>query len=64
VTDYTVYVWLVTATIKGEWCAIDRLPRFALTGLARKVLRKSGIIPASTTGVESSRKRERRVSAR
>jgi len=64
VTDYTVYVWLVTATIKGEWCAIDRLPRLALTGLARKVLRKSGIIPASTTGVESSRKRERRVSAR
>ena len=64
VTDYTVHVWPVTATIKGEWCAMDRLPRLALTGLARKILRKSGIIPASTTGVESSRNVGRRLSAR
>ncbi|HKV77856.1 MAG TPA: A/G-specific adenine glycosylase [Candidatus Sulfotelmatobacter sp.] len=58
VTDYTVHVWPVTARHKGEWCAIDRLPRLALTGLARKILRKSGIITASTTGLESSRRRE------
>ena len=64
VTDYTVHVWPVTATLKGEWCAIDRLPRLALTGLARKILRKSGIIPASTTGNESSRNVGRRLSAR
>ena len=64
VTDYTVHVWPMTATLKGEWCAIDRLPRLALTGLARKILRKTGIMPASTTVVESSRKRGRRLSAR
>jgi A/G-specific adenine glycosylase len=60
VTDYTVHVWPMTATLKGEWCAINRLPRLALTGLARKILRRTGIIPASTTGVESSTRRGRR----
>jgi A/G-specific adenine glycosylase len=64
VTDYTVYVWPVTPPLKGEWCAIDRLSRLALTGLARKILRKSGIIPASATAVESSRNTGRRLSAR
>ena len=54
-TDYTVHVWPVSAPLKGEWCRADRLPRLALTGLARKILRKSGIIPASATRVKSSR---------
>jgi A/G-specific adenine glycosylase len=63
VTNYTVHVWPVTARLKGEWCAIDRLPRLALTGLARKILRKSGIIAASTKGVDSSRERACRLSA-
>jgi hypothetical protein len=64
VTDFTVHVWPVTARLKGEWCAIDRLPRLALTGLARKILRKSGIIPASTTAVQSSRNTGRKLGAR
>jgi A/G-specific adenine glycosylase len=63
VTDYTVHVWLVSAPRKGEWWTVDRLPRLALTGLARKILRKSGIISASATSVKSSRLSGRRLSA-
>lgn len=56
VTDYTVYVWTIAvAAEKGEWCATNRLPRLALTGLARKVLRKSGILSASRACAKSSR---------
>ena len=62
-TDYTVHVWPVSAPLKGEWCRADRLPKLALTGLARKILRKSGIIPASATSVKSSRLSGRRLSA-
>ena len=45
VTDYTVNVWLQPASRKkkGERVAIDRLSRVALTGLARKILRKAEI---------------------
>jgi hypothetical protein len=53
VTDYAVQVWRSTspaATI-GEWIAVERLERVALTGLARKILRKAGIIAASGTQV-------------
>ena len=63
VTDYTVHVWPVSAPLKGEWWRADRLPKLALTGLARKILRKSGIIPASATSVKSSRLSGRRLSA-
>jgi A/G-specific adenine glycosylase len=55
VTDYTVHVWPVSAPLKGDWWRVDRLPRLALTGLARKILRKSGIIPESATSTKSSR---------
>ena len=46
VTDYTVRVWRMAAPsgFDGEWVAIDRLKRIALTGLARKILRKAEII--------------------
>jgi A/G-specific adenine glycosylase len=54
VTDYTVHVWPASAPLKGKWWAVDRIPRLALTGLARKILRKSGIIPASATSTKSS----------
>ncbi|HXJ87966.1 MAG TPA: A/G-specific adenine glycosylase [Candidatus Binatia bacterium] len=57
VTDYTVKVWPVSAPagVIGEWCAIERLSRRALTGLARKVLRLGGIFPASRSSLNSSR---------
>jgi len=54
VTDYTVHVWPVSAKLDGEWWPANRLPKLALTGLARKILRKGGIIPASATGIKSS----------
>jgi len=54
VTDYTVHVWPVSAKLDGEWWPANRLPKLALTGLARKILRKGGIIPASVTGIKSS----------
>ena len=46
VTDYTVRVWNggTSSKICGEWIPIDRLKRVALTGLARKILRKAEII--------------------
>jgi hypothetical protein len=45
VTDYTVNVWrdanpLGTA---GNWIAVEKLPKVALTGLARKILRKADL---------------------
>ncbi len=46
VTDYTVRVWRMTAPlrVRGEWVAVQRLARVALTGLARKILQKAEII--------------------
>jgi A/G-specific adenine glycosylase len=46
VTDYTVRVWRMSAPagVRGEWVAVERLARIALTGLARKILRKAGFI--------------------
>jgi A/G-specific adenine glycosylase len=46
VTDYTVRVWLMSAPsrVGGKWVPVERLPRVALTGLARKILRKAEII--------------------
>jgi A/G-specific adenine glycosylase len=46
VTDYTVRVWRTPTAvgIRGEWIAVERLERVALTGLARKILRKAEII--------------------
>jgi len=46
VTDYTVHVWRTIAPggMSGTWVASDRLKRVALTGLARKALRKAGVL--------------------
>jgi len=56
VTDYAVHVWKVQRPRqRGEWIDRHRLSKLALTGLARKVLRKCGIIPASGAASTSSR---------
>jgi A/G-specific adenine glycosylase len=46
VTDYKVTVWRMPTppAVHGEWIAVERLQRVALTGLARKILRRAGII--------------------
>ena len=56
-TDYTVKVWPTTeaAGIAGRWWGRDRLPDLPLTGLARKILRRSGIFRASGAKSTSSR---------
>jgi A/G-specific adenine glycosylase len=43
VTDYTVRVWRNTlpSRVAGKWIAVQRLREVALTGLARKILRKA-----------------------
>lgn len=43
VTDYTVRVWrgAIPRRINGEWVPLERLGRVALTGLAKKILRKA-----------------------
>jgi A/G-specific adenine glycosylase len=49
VTDYTVHVWH-TPTLElnaGQWIPIHRLPKLALTGLTRKILRKAGLLTGS-----------------
>ena len=57
VTDYTVKVWERSEDFDsaGNWLALNRLPRLPLTGLARKILRRSGIFPASEAKIKSSR---------
>lgn len=49
VTDYAVRVLRTAAPaeICGEWIPAKRLPRMALTGLARKILRKAGVLPTT-----------------
>jgi A/G-specific adenine glycosylase len=46
VTDYTVHVWRSTAPkcVGGKWIPVTRLRRVALTGLARKILRKAELL--------------------
>jgi A/G-specific adenine glycosylase len=46
VTNYTVRVWRngVSPVMDGKWIATERLPKVALTGLARKILRKAEIL--------------------
>jgi len=46
VTDYTVRVWRqpVAGEIAGKWIPIEKLSGLALTGLARKILRRAQII--------------------
>jgi A/G-specific adenine glycosylase len=46
VTDYTVRVWRNAALdhVGGEWFPFHRLPKIALTGLARKILRRTAVV--------------------
>ena len=45
VTDYTVQVWhCKSPDAAGEWIALRRLPKLALTGLARKILRRAELL--------------------
>jgi adenine-specific DNA glycosylase len=46
VTDYTVRVWTATTPpgAGGKWIPAGRLSRMALTGLARKILRKAALL--------------------
>jgi A/G-specific adenine glycosylase len=46
VTDYTVRVWrgATTSGIAGRWIPTERLSHVALTGLARKILRKAKML--------------------
>ncbi len=46
VTDYTVHVWRspVPASIEGKRFAASELRRIALTGLARKILHRAGLL--------------------
>jgi hypothetical protein len=48
VTDYTVRVWRVPAPegVRGKSVSVNDLARVALTGLARKILRKASVIDA------------------
>ena len=48
VTDYTVRVWCMHTSSRstGKWFPVERLSHVALTGLARKVLQKAGILAA------------------
>lgn len=57
VTDYTVRVWKNTAPsdITGKWIPRERLERMALTGLARKILRKAAILSKSAVPIPRQR---------
>ncbi|MGA9509487.1 MAG: A/G-specific adenine glycosylase [Candidatus Sulfotelmatobacter sp.] len=46
VTNYAVHVWRESASrnVKGKWVPVGRLEQFALTGLARKILRTAEAI--------------------
>jgi A/G-specific adenine glycosylase len=45
-TNYTVRVWRLEdeGRLAGEWVNARRLPKLALTGLARKILRRAGVL--------------------
>ncbi|MGA9308640.1 MAG: A/G-specific adenine glycosylase [Candidatus Sulfotelmatobacter sp.] len=46
ITDYTVHVWRGAApsSVDGKWIPSERLRQVALTGLARKILRKAEML--------------------
>ncbi|MGA2374768.1 MAG: A/G-specific adenine glycosylase [Candidatus Sulfotelmatobacter sp.] len=46
ITDYTVRVWRAASPSRGagRWIPVERLRQVALTGLARKILRKSEVL--------------------
>jgi A/G-specific adenine glycosylase len=53
VTNYTVRVWRLkaSASAAGKWLPFDRLKKVALTGLARKILRKAEVIDVAARQV-------------
>jgi A/G-specific adenine glycosylase len=53
VTDYTVRVWRTKASAQasGKWLPFNRLKKVALTGLARKILRKAEVIDVAARQV-------------
>jgi A/G-specific adenine glycosylase len=52
VTDYAVRVWRMPAPprVSGKWIPVEKLARIALTGLARKILRKADILASIRSG--------------
>ena len=48
VTDYSVKIWKMPAldNTSGKWIPIGPAPKIALTGLARKIIRKLAVMPA------------------
>jgi A/G-specific adenine glycosylase len=46
VTDYTVHVWRDTTPsgVRGKWFRVEQPAKIALTGLARKILRKAEML--------------------
>jgi A/G-specific adenine glycosylase len=46
VTNYAVRVWRMPAppSVNGKWIPVEKLARLALTGLARKILRKADLL--------------------
>ncbi len=54
-TDYTVRVWRRSAPedLPGKLITLPRLPRLAMTGLSRKILRRAGLMTAGN--VQASR---------
>jgi A/G-specific adenine glycosylase len=46
VTNYAVHIWREAASrdVRGKWIPVSRLEQFALTGLARKILRRAEAI--------------------
>jgi A/G-specific adenine glycosylase len=58
VTDYTVIVSRCNAAARrrGRWVPAQRLQHMALTGLARKILKKAEMLPARHDTVKSIRK--------
>jgi A/G-specific adenine glycosylase len=48
VTDYTVQVWRTSSDpVDGQWFPSHRLPKIALTGLARKIFRQAELLAKS-----------------
>jgi hypothetical protein len=49
VTDYTVHIWRnpMSNHTDGKWFPLRRLPKIALTGVARKILRRANLLDQS-----------------
>ena len=53
ITDYTVKVWRVPCSGKGKAIALQRVPKLAMTGLARKILSRAGVLARFNSKRES-----------